>query len=272
MLNMARPEPALLRLYDAVVRRAGRAILSVDELSIGSGESVAILGPNGSGKSTLVRLITREVLPLYRDEPPVLFKGHARAVLADVRRSLGIVSSSMQDEISVHLPAVEVVEGGCFGTLGTPFHVEPTPETRRRALAAMEAVGIADLADRDIMTLSTGQARRVLIARAVVHEPETLVFDEPCTGLDPEGMYYVRASMRALAQAGKGVVLVTHYPEDVIPEIERVILLKDGTVFADGPKAQLLTSKTLTALFNVPLTVERRAVDGEEYFSLVSAY
>ena len=85
----------------------------------------------------------------------------------------------------------------------------------------MELLGVDELAARDIMTLSTGQARRVLIARALVHDPEVLVFDEPCTGLDPEGMYYVRSSMRTLAKAGKGIVLVTHYPEDIIPEIKR---------------------------------------------------
>ena len=115
-----------------------------------------------------------------------------------------------------------------------------------------------------------------------MHDPDALVFDEPCTGLDPEGMYYVRASMRTLARAGKGIVLVTHYPEDVIPEIERIVLLKDGALFADAPKSQLLTDDVMSALFDVPLHVKRtvapasrKKIDDareEEYFSLVSAY
>ena len=121
----------------------------------------------------------------------------------------------------------------------------------------MELLGVDELAARDIMTLSTGQARRVLIARALVHDPEVLVFDEPCTGLDPEGMYYVRSSMRTLAKAGKGIVLVTHYPEDIIPEIKRVVLLKNGTVFADGSKGRLLTDGVMSELFDVPLHVQR---------------
>ncbi|RDB59717.1 ABC transporter [Gordonibacter sp. 28C] len=259
-----------LQLRNAVVRRAGRAILSVDAFDLAQGENIALLGPNGSGKSTFVKLITREMLPLHRDEPPVLFKGRDRATLAEVKRCLGVVSSTMQDQMTVHLPAVDVVAGGLFGSLGVLPSVDAVEAdaARARARDTMDLLGIADLSDRDVMTLSTGQARRALIARALVHDPETLVFDEPCTGLDPEGMYYVRRSMRTLAQAGKSIVLVTHYPEDVIPEIGRLVLIKNGTVFADGPKECLLADDSMSELFDVPLKINRSG----PYYSLVSAY
>ncbi|WP_418252506.1 ABC transporter ATP-binding protein [Gordonibacter urolithinfaciens] len=273
--------PPFLQLRNAVVRRAGRAILTVDAFELACGENIALLGPNGSGKSTFVKLVTREMLPLHRDEPPVLFKGRDRATLAEVKRSLGVVSSTMQEQMTVHLPVVDIVAGGLFGALGIPQAVAAADAdgARDRALATMGLLGIADLAARDAMTLSTGQARRALIARALVHDPEALVFDEPCTGLDPEGMFYVRRSMRALAQAGKSIVLVTHYPEDVIPEIARLVLVKNGAVFADGPKDRLLSDDTMSALFDVPLRVKRTAVpavaknaEEDAYFSLVSAY
>lgn len=279
--------PPFLELRDAVVQRAGSPILSIDAFRLDEGEHLALLGPNGSGKSTFVKLITREVLPLYRDDPPVLFRGLDRATLAEVKRSLGIVSSSMQDQIAVHVPAVDVVAGGLFGSLGIPARTDDAvvDDARVRAHAAMELLGVDDLAARDIMTLSTGQARRVLIARALVHDPDALIFDEPCTGLDPEGMYYVRSSMRTLAQAGKSIVLVTHYPEDIIPEIERVVLLKNGRLHADGAKESLMNDQVMSGLFEVPLHVQRTVApssaaraggkfDGareEEYFSLVSA-
>ena len=220
--------PPFLELHNAVVQRAGAPILTVDSFRLEEREHLALLGPNGSGKSTFVMLITREVLPLHREVPPVRFRGSERATLADVKRSLGVVSSTMQDQISVHLPTADVVAGGLYGTLGVPARVDARHlhEARERAREVMELLGVDELAARDIMTLSTGQARRVLIARALVHDPDVLVFDEPCTGLDPEGMYYVRSSMRTLAKAGKGIVLVTHYPEDIIPEIKRVVLLK----------------------------------------------
>lgn len=278
---MSLTPPPFLQLRNAVVRRAGRAILTVDAFELACGENIALLGPNGSGKSTFVKLVTREMLPLHRDEPPVLFKGRDRATLAEVKRSLGVVSSTMQEQMTVHLPVVDIVAGGLFGALGIPQAVAAADAdgARDRALATMGLLGIADLAARDAMTLSTGQARRALIARALVHDPEALVFDEPCTGLDPEGMFYVRRSMRALAQAGKSIVLVTHYPEDIIPEIARLVLVKDGAVFADGPKERLLSDDTMSALFDVPLRVKRTAVpavaknaEEDAYFSLVSAY
>ena len=258
-------EAPFLELVDAVVVRAGVPNLSIDSLRIAAGEHLALLGPNGSGKSTFVKLITREMLPLHREQPPVRFKGRPRATLAEVKQSLGIVSSTMQDQITVHLPVVDVVAGGLFGTLGIPRQVSDADADgpRARAHKALLLLGINDLAERDVMTLSTGQARRVLIARALVHDPDTLVFDEPCTGLDPEGMYYVRSSMRQLAQRGTGIILVTHYPEDVIPEIKRIVLLKEGAVFADGPKDQLLTGQVMSELFEVPLHV-RRTVGGWE--------
>lgn len=295
----------LFELHDAVVMRGGKPILSVDSFSLGRGEHVALLGPNGSGKSTFVGLMTREVLPLHRERPPVLFKGSARAVLAEVRKTLGIVSSTMQDQIAVHVPTVDIVAGGLFGTLGIPREVRGVEDARSSAKDALGRLGVADLADRDVMTLSTGQARRALIARALVHDPEVLVFDEPCTGLDPEGMYYVRRSMRALARSGKTIVLVTHYPEDIIPEIERLVLVKHGRVVADGDKDHLLVDRRMSDLYDIPVQVERKVVDGnsgslrersgftdevendvssgreasllvetrcDEYFSLVSAY
>lgn len=257
-----------LSLRDAVVRRAGRDILSIDSLALGEGESIALLGPNGSGKSTFISLITREALPLHREEPPVLFRGKERPTLSEVRKCLGIVSSTMQEQISVHLPAIEVVLGGLFGALGVPKRFEVRDEQRQRALGVMEELGIGALAERDVMTLSSGQARRVLIARALVHDPDVLIFDEPCTGLDPEGMYYVRKTMRHLARSGRAIMLVTHYPEDIIPEINRLVLIKEGHVFGDGKKADMLTSARMTALFDVPLEVSR----SQGYYALVARY
>lgn len=260
--------PPFLQIRDAVVRREGRPILEIDSLSIAEGESICLLGPNGAGKSTFIQLITREVLPLHRNETPVLFRGQERPLLTEVRAALGIVSSSMQKQIAVHLPALDVVIGGLYGMLGVPRRIEVTEEDRRRALETMETLGIADLASRDVMTLSTGQARRVLIGRALVSEPSAVIFDEPCTGLDPEGMFYVRRCMRTVAQQGRAVLLVSHYPEDIIPEIQRVLLLKDARIVADGPKRQLLTDAIISQLFDTPLQVRQK--DG--YYSLFGKY
>ena len=246
----------LFQIHDARVVRAGKTILHVGDFSLGEGEHVALLGPNGAGKSTFIQLLTREVMPMWREEPPVLFRGQARPRLDEVRATLGVVSSTMHEQVRVHLPALDIVIGGIYGTLGLPMRTEVEEEQRALALDALGRLGIAGVADRDVMTLSTGQVRRVLVARELVRDPKVLVFDEPCTGLDPEGMYHLRDTMRTLADEGRSVVLVTHYPEDIIPAIGRVLLVRDAELVADAPKEELLRDDVLSDLFGVPLAVD----------------
>ena len=176
--------PPLFRIRDASVVRAGSIILHVDDFTLAEGEHLALLGPNGAGKSTFIKLLTREVMPLYRDAAPVVFRGNERPTLADIKSCFGVVSASMHEQISVHLPVIDIVCGGFFGTLGLPRGVQVDAAMRAASLDALEKLGIADLSARDVLTLSTGQVRRVLVARELVHDPQVLVFDEPCTGLD----------------------------------------------------------------------------------------
>jgi iron complex transport system ATP-binding protein len=252
----------LLELTGATVVRDGRAILSVDHFAIAEGERLVILGPNGSGTSTLIKLLTRDILPLWADPPPVLFRGEPRIALEEARRLLGVVSADAQEQADVVLPAFDVVLGGFFGALGVPLHRQPTTQQRERALAALEELEVAHLAGRTMTTLSTGEARRVLIARALVHDPAVLVLDEPTTGLDPSASYHVREAVRTLARGGRALVLVTHHVEDIAPEIDRVVMLRDSRIVADGRKRELLTSERLAELFAVPVELEER---GGEY-------
>lgn len=258
----------LFTIHDAYVQRSGRTILHVDDFELAEGEHVALLGPNGAGKSTFIQLLTREVFPLYREDAAVKFRGQDRPLLEDIKSALGIVSSTMHDQVRVHLPALEIVVGGLYGTLGLPMHTQIPEEFFDRGQEALERLGIGELAKRDIMTMSTGQARRVLVARELIREPSVLVFDEPCTGLDPEGMFHVRETMKTLADEGKSVILVTHYPEDIIPAIDRVLLIKEAEIFADGAKSELLTSETMSELFDVPLTVQ----ENRGWYSLLSNF
>lgn len=245
----------LLRLHDAQVRRDGNIILDVDDLVIEEGEHVAILGPNGSGKSTLIKLLTREYLPLWKEEPPVVFRGNPRATLAEINQTVGVVSTSVQDRMMVHRTVLDIVLGGFFGSVGVPFRLGASDEQVNKAHQAIRELGIASLAERDMLTLSTGQARRALIARALINGPDVLVFDEPCTGLDPEAVWNLRQSLSALAKHGHTVLLITHDVADIVPEFERVIMLQDAHIVADGPKGEVLTTPHLRHLFGVPITL-----------------
>lgn len=251
----------LLELHNARVVRAGTTILSVDHLELAAGEKVAILGPNGSGKSTLVGLLTREVRPLAPGpgEPePVCLLGEPRPDLFKVRSFVGLVSFDLQETYDVPVSVLDTVVSGYFGSVGLYRHQHPDAAMYAHARELLEELGIGHLADRVMNTLSTGEARRALIARALVHAPEVLVLDEPCSGLDPGAAYHVRRSLSALARSGRSIVLVTHHVDDIVPEIERVIMLSGGRIFADGPAAEMLTSGRLGTLFGVPAHVEER--------------
>ena len=129
----------LFQIHDADVVRGGRTILHVDDFRLAEGEHVALLGPNGAGKSTFIQLLTREVFPVWRPEAPVRFRGQERPLLSDIKGALGIVSSTMHEQVRVHLPAVEVVIGGLYGTLGLPLRTEASEADRAAAMDALTA-------------------------------------------------------------------------------------------------------------------------------------
>jgi iron complex transport system ATP-binding protein len=104
--------------------------------------------------------------------------------------------------------------------------------------------------------MSTGEVRRVLIARALVNEPRALVLDEPSAGLDVVARHRFMEMVRALAQAGTTVILITHHVEEIIPEVSRVILLRDGRVLREGTKAEMLTPAQLAATFGAPMRID----------------
>jgi len=249
----------LLELRNATVVRDGRTILDVDHLVLHEGEHVALLGPNGSGKSTLVGLLTRDIRPLYRDDgPSVLLRGRALWDLMETRRFLGVVSNALQDDYDRRVSVRDAVLSGYFGSIGLYREGELTSGMRTRAGELLELLGIAAFAERTMDTLSTGEARRALIARALVHDPAALVLDEPCDGLDPHATWSFLRTLRSLATPERSLVLVTHHVDDIVPEVSRVIMLREGRVFADGPKRDVMTSERLSELFGFPATLEER--------------
>lgn len=245
----------LLRLHDAKVKMDGRVILDVDDFVINQGERIVVLGPNGSGKSTLVKLLTKEIEPVWRETPPVLFMGQPDPSEETLIETVGLVSTDVQKRMMVHRTVFDIVLGGFFGSVGVPFHIGASDEQVEQARKAIREIGIPSLSERDMLTLSTGQARRALIARALISGPALLIFDEPTSGLDPEGAWNMRQSLSALAKAGHTILVITHNVSDIMPEFDRVVMLQDAHIVADGPKEEVLTTQKLRHLFGVPITL-----------------
>ena len=269
-------EHLLISLRQATLVRGDRPVLQDLEFDIRSGEHIAIVGPNGSGKSSFIRLITRQDYPLARPgaSPAMLILGQERWDVFELRSHLGIVSADLHNAFTNgqgfrRTSGLAAVLSGFFSSLSLFDHLKVTGPMRQRAREALALVDAEHLADKPMDVMSTGEARRVLIARALAPDPSALLLDEPTTGLDLAARHRFLQTLSKLAGVGKTLILVTHHLEEIIPEIERVILLKEGRVFMDGHKDGVLRSGPVSKLFGMPIQVQRHggrfsAVSGME--------
>src|SRR5262245_20109084 len=257
-------DAALIEFERVTVMRGKTVALKDVSVRIGVGEHIAILGPNGCGKSTLIKTITRECYPLIQEGSSVRILGQQRWNVAELRTLLGIVSSDLMTTCTRSVTGLDIVLSGFFSSIGIWPHQEVTRAMHKRAEQAMAMLEVSHLADRCTDEMSSGEARRVLLARALVHDPRALVLDEPSIALDLSAQHELRLILRKLAQFGIGIVMVTHHLSDLIPEIERVVLMNCGSIVADGPTQKILVEWRLSELFGRPVELSVR--DG--YYNL----
>jgi iron complex transport system ATP-binding protein len=260
---MAEDEPGqFLDLHRVNVARGDRVVLHDVNLSIRAGEHVAILGPNGCGKTTLIMAITCQVYPIVRPGMQVRIFGRDRWDLTALRRHFGVVGASpfgsdLPGERTAVTTGLDAVIAGFFSASTLWPNLTVTAEMRDRAAEALKRMEASHLAAQLVGEMSAGEKRRILIARALVHRPRQLLLDEPSNALDLAAQRELRETLRRLAREGTGLVLVTHHLGDILPEIERVILMRQGRIVADGPRQELLTEPRLTELFNTPVRIGR---------------
>lgn len=238
---------SFLELNNVTVLRDNKKILNNISLKIDQHEHVVILGPNGSGKSTLLKIIAGDLRPLHHARSPVRLFGSETWTLLGLRQKIGFVSNELQSIYQREITGRDVILSGFFGSIG--LFDTCTKEQIQKAKQIGKMLGIIHLFERSIESMSSGEARRFLIARALVHDPKILVFDEPTNSLDIKAHSLVLETIRKLASNGYTIVLVTHNIAEIIPEIERVIMLKAGRVIKDGPKAKILTANNISRLF-----------------------
>jgi iron complex transport system ATP-binding protein len=264
-MSGAEQNPAeFLELCNVDVARGDRIVLRGVNLSIRTGEHVAILGPNGCGKTTLILTMNCQLYPMVRPGMCVRIFGRERWDLTELRRHFGVVSAGpmgteLPGERTVVTCGLDAVIAGFFSasTLWPNLHV--TDEMHARAWEALDRIRATHLATQLVGTMSAGEKRRVLIARALVHRPQQLLLDEPSNALDLAAQRELRETLRGLAREGTGLVMVTHHLDDILPEIERIILMRDGRIVADGAREHLLTEARLSELFGAPVRIGRDA-------------
>ena len=239
------------------IARGEKVVLQDVNLKIASGEHIAIVGPNGCGKSTLIKAMTCECYPMVRPGMELRVYGRDRWDVQELRKHLGVVATELPGERTSVTRGLDAVVSGFFSssTLWPNLHV--TESMRARALDTLTLIGAAYLRDRWVGEMSAGEKRRVMIARALVHQPEMLLLDEPSNALDLAAQRELREILRGVA-AGTGLVMVTHHLADILPEIDRVVMMRAGRIFADGSKKELLQAARLEELFGVELVLTER--------------
>lgn len=256
------PAP-ILQLHDATVLKDDRPVLDHVSLTIETGEHTAIVGPNGAGKSILVSLLTHFERPVARTEgvPPVRVFGESTWNVFDLRSQIGIVSADLHNRFvsgnsEGRITANRAVVSAFLASHGILRYGSVTEAMWKKAQGALDAAGVGHLARRTLDQMSSGEARRVMLARALVTSPRALVLDEPTTGLDLVARHDFMEHVREIARAGTTLILITHHIEEIVPEIGRVVLLRGGRIVQEGQKAAVLTAASLTGLFGIPVTID----------------
>ncbi len=246
---------AIVEIEHATVYRGETCVFSDFSFVLREGEHAAILGPNGAGKSTLLKLLSGEVHAMPNDDTQWALFGEERWNVWDVRKQIGIVSHDLHRDYLICAEGLNVILSGFYASNDTYEYQEFTKTQLTRAYEVMQELGIAPLASRRFGYLSTGEQRRFLLGRALVHDPPVLVLDEPTSGLDLKACFQYLDLLRVQIAKGKTVLLVTHHLHEIPPEIDRVIFLKEGKVLDDRPKRILLTNEQVSRLFDSQITL-----------------
>lgn len=249
-------ETPLIEMRNVRVKRGRKDVFTNLSLTLPPDRSSAVIGPNGSGKSTLMKLIFRELYPVADENSVFRVLGQTPWEMDRLRMRMGLVSHELQSRVDNQTTVLQVVVSQYYSSLTTYRTQTYTDEQIATARAHLETVGIGHLSSNLFVTLSTGEQRRCLLARALIHDPEYLILDEPTSGLDITATHQYMETMSKLVASGKKIVLVTHHLQEILPEIDWFVFLKDGQLVDQGERSEMLTEKKISDLFGMPIQLK----------------
>jgi iron complex transport system ATP-binding protein len=202
--------------------------------------------------------MTCECYPIVTPETKVSIFGRERWDLTELKKRLGVVSPELPGRPTLETSGRDAVITGFFSSSTLWPNLTVTNEMRDRAEQILNLVDATAFADKPVGQMSAGQQRRIMIGRALVGSAGMLLLDEPSNALDLAAQAELRDLLRKLAREGTGILLITHHIADIPPEIERILMMQDGRIVADGPKNELLTAERLSALFKTKVQLSER--------------
>lgn len=237
-----------------------KVVLKDINLKIKSGEHFAILGANGSGKSTLMKLIQSQIHPRHTKEFKKEIFGKSRYSIFELKKELGVITNDLHnyfEKEAGYLNGFEVVLSGYYSSIGIFTHQDFTKEQIKKALEVMNFLEIIDLKDKKVSSMSTGQLRKCIVARALIHDPKAFVLDEPTVGLDIKAQINFIKLLQKISLKST-IILVTHHLEEIFPEIKNVALIYNNTIFKIGKKEDILNSENLSTIFDIKIEVKQK--------------
>ena len=253
----------IIELEHVNVARGENIVLHDVSFRVEAGEHLAILGPNGCGKSTLLKTATCELYPLVKPGTHVRIMGRERWDLTQLKRKMGVVSAELPGKATLHTTGFDAILTGFFSSSTLWPNLTVTDEMRERARDIVKLVGAEKLVAKPVGEMSAGQQRRVMIGRAlagtaVEGDAKMLLLDEPSNALDLAAQRDLREMLRVLAQQGVAILLITHHIADILPEIDRIVMMREGRIVEDGLKKELLTEEKLGELFGGGIHLSER--------------
>lgn len=245
-----------IEFSDVTLVRDGKVILKDISWRVKDGEHWAVVGNSGSGKTSVLRIITGYLWPT-NGKVEVLGNSFGSVDLRKLRKNIGWISSTLQDQIPPKETALDVVLSGRFASIGL-WEKSDTSDVKR-ASELLDLMGCRECAPYSFGVLSQGEQQRILIARALMSNPDLLILDEPCAGLDLSSREHLLKMVQKLGQKEDGptMIFVTHHIEEIGSIFSRVLVLKSGSVLAQGNKEKVLSESILSNAFGVPLTVAK---------------